>query len=471
MSNRFKTSVFFHWCVVVSVALSGANGEDEDAPWRGPQPVEGKPWPTEAHFFQRYWFQMGQEFSNPITNDRFRVNDPYVATHPEFHARKEPKGNGLMLVPFNEVIREIDAARLYVELWGGHPYTDNRRVTVNGRTTYPIPAPVEDQCTHIYRYIPLKITDLVNGNNALQFNVDGDKTFWGHFIVEEAALDALLPSSDDRLKPLASLVDDPSGIRIDTSKQELVKISLPIDGNLTDKVACVHYYAKYDGYDENGDGVNLDWHEMTKRKVPVGHIGTSSVAPYAIEWDTSMIKAQNGVQVRAVVEFLGDDKDVAAETSLREQGKRYWKARTLCMQTAPSDPFAVTHPEGIEVAIIACENWSVPFWSRTNKKKRCEFPVSIPTDSIERAQLSIAVWDGGAGTVEDYFQLNQHALKVAGSGKHDAILSKTDLDTNWIVPGKNEAVLVSDTVEHGIEVLHPGPALTIRYQVSGGTKK
>ena len=167
--------------------------DKDDERWRGPEPSIGRLWPEgEGHLFLRHWFQMGEGLPNPMTNGRFRVNDPFVATHPTFHARNEPKGNGLMLIPVKVPMRDVQAARLYLELWGGHPHSNNRRVSVNGRTTYAIQLPNEAHCTHAYRNLQLQITDLVQGLNAIQFNVDGEHTFWGHFIVEEASIDILV---------------------------------------------------------------------------------------------------------------------------------------------------------------------------------------------------------------------------------------------------------------------------------------
>ncbi len=432
--------------------------------WRGPQPAEGHPWPSEPHFYQRFWFQMGDEFFNPISNNRFRVNDPYVATHPNFHSRREPKGNGMMLIPMLEPLREIEAARLVLELWGGHPESNNRRVTINGRSTYAISVPDDKHCNHAYCDIPLKITDLVQGQNALQFAVDGEHTFWGHFIVEEAGLDALLPAGSQTLEDFAELVADPPQVVIDASQTDSFELSLPIPDHLFQRISAVHYFAKYDGFDENGDGVTRDWHGMTKRKEPIGHVGSSNSAPYKVTWDTSMLPAQNDVQVRAVVEWYNDSEELARENTLHENGERYWKARTLYWQSAPTAPLFITHPPGIEVALIACQNAPSPFWSRAGRVRTCDFPLDIAPALIDRASLSICVWDGGAGEVKDYFTLNGHALNVAAAGGHDVIYSVVDLDPQWLQVGKNAARLLSDTEHHGIEVLYPGPLMTIRYR-------
>ncbi len=440
------------------------DAQNKPAAWRGPQPVEGKPWPSTAHFYHRYWFQMGDDFANPPVNNRFRVNDPYAPTHPSFHARQEPKGNGMMLVPMKQPLREIDAARLYLELWGGHPHTDNRRVTVNGRTTYPIHVPIDEQCTHVYREIGLKITDLVRGPNALQFNVDGDKTFWGHFIVEEAAIDALLPATSPEVQSLGSLAQSPPTIKVDASQPEAFMLSLPVDSQSSSKISKVHYYAKYDGFDENGDGDARDWHGMTKRKIPLGHIGSSERSPYEVRWDVSMLKAQDDVEVRAVIEFANDTDSIQAEKELHEKGNRYWKAHSLLMQTDSVKNLSIQHPAGVQVAYVMSSNHSIPMWSRTNRRKTCDFDSKIDPKRIERSQLSIAVWDGGAGEIENYFKLNGHPLAVANKADHDVIYAQLPVEPSWLLQDTNQAELLSDTEHHGMEVLYPGPMLTIRYQ-------
>ncbi len=442
------------------------DAKNKAAAWRGPQPVEGKPWPSSSHFYHRYWFQMGDELANAAVNDRFRVNDPYAATHPSFHARKEPKGNGMMLVPMEQPLREIDAARLYLELWGGHPHTDHRRVTVNGRTTYSIDVPINEQCTHAYREIGLKLTDLVRGQNALQFAVDGDQTFWGHFIVDEAAIDALLPATSPELQSLVALAKTPPTLQVDSSGDETFELTLAVDSQAAAKISSVHYYAKYEGFDENGDGVSNDWHGMTKRKIPVGHIGSSDKSPYSVRWDVSMLKAQEGVKVKAVIEFVNDADSLKAEEMLREKGQRYWKAHSLLMQTDVVTGLKIQRPAGVQVAYIPSINLSVPMWSRANRRKTCDFELTIDPKQIERGQLDIAIWDGGAGTIQNFFQLNGHPLSIAKNGRHDAIYSQVPIEPSWMQLGKNQAELLSDTEHHGIEVLHPGPMLTIRYKTN-----
>ena len=76
--------------------------------------------------------------------------------------------------------------------------------------------------------------------------------------------------------------------------------------------------------------------------------------------------------------------------------------------------------------------------------------------------MHVVVWDGGAGTVANYFTLNGRPLQVAGAGKHDVIYSRIRLDPAWLRHGTNRIELLSDTEHHGIEVLLPGPAIMAR---------
>lgn len=271
--------------------------------------------------------------------------DHNEATHPDFHQRQEPKGNGMMLIPMNPSVREIKAARIYLELWGGHPLSDHRRMTINGRTTYPINVPAPEQCMHVYRDITIKITDLVRGQNAVQFAVDGDSTFWGHFIVEEAAIDALLPATSPEVQHVGT-VNDPPKLVVEKTDDEAFAISLPVSQQIASKINAVHFYAMYDGFDENGDGVTRDWNGFTKRKVPTGHLASVSTAPYSVRWDTSMMKSQSSIQVKAVVEFIGDMETTEAETGMKSADERYWKAESLCWQSDVVDDLTIEHPAG-----------------------------------------------------------------------------------------------------------------------------
>ncbi len=145
----------------------------------------------DSGFEQLYHYQPGDEHANPHFNKRqLRVNAAEVSTHPEFAARSEPRSSGMARIRVDEDLRTVRRVDLDLEIWGGHPGTANKRVTINGRSTYYFPdvGTAEHNCTHQSPSFNLRPIDLVNGYNALQFACDTGDTFWGHYIVDRATL-------------------------------------------------------------------------------------------------------------------------------------------------------------------------------------------------------------------------------------------------------------------------------------------
>jgi hypothetical protein len=102
------------------------------------------------------------------------------------------------------------------------------------------------------------------------------------------------------------------------------------------------------------------------------------------------------------------------------------------------------------------------FWSRAGNRKVCHIELNLDPGEIERAQLHVIAWDGGAGAVKDYFTLNGQQFDIAGKAKHDVIYSTINVNPALLKRGANRIELYSDTEHHGIEILLPGPALMIR---------
>lgn len=381
-------------------------------------------------FYHAYWYEDGVEHGNPKFNSRFRVNSPNVVLHPTFGKRIEAKGNGMMQILIDEDLSLLDGAELYLEVWGGHPHTENKRVTINGRSTYHLPevGTKDGNCTHMYPTIPLKITDLVNGYNVLQFACDQGESFWGHFIVENACLRLQLKPEHPTLQDISFDETKLSVISQEDGESFHFKINSPVE-----------FQAKYAGYDENGNGSTNDWHGFTKNKIPVGFAQSKKTSVFSAFWNTSMIPYQENVPIRAWVQFSNHPYllYLSEETILPSIGNK-------------------------NVRFYAPMDMPVPFWSRANRLKTCTIDIDADPNDIEAAQLHIVVWDGGHGTVEKYFKLNGHSIKVAGEGKHDVIYSEIPVDPAILKEGVNTIELLSDTEHHGIEVLLPGPAIAIK---------
>lgn len=395
---------------------------------------------SRGEFFREHWYERGTNSGNPKFASRFRVNAGEAVLHREFGQRIEMRENGMMQILAEEDLRLVTRAELYLELWGGHPGTENKRVGVNGRSLYPIAevGTASHHCTHEYPTIPLKRTDLVNGFNAFQFACDQGSTFWGHFIVDNACLRVALTNDHPALRA-AQLAGFGADVCARRAAKDVLRLELISDAEAQSRIARVDFQAFYDGYDENGDGHTRDWHGFTKNRKPL-FVGSATAAPFACDWNVAMLPAQDNVTVRAWVHFRSNTN--------------------LLYCTAESTTFAVRHERAVRMFLA--RDLPRPFWSRAGQEMRCTIDLDTDPAGVEGAELHVVIWDGGAGNVRDYFTLNGTPLRVSGGGKHDVLYRVVSIDPLLLRKGGNIVRVLSDTEHHGLEVLRPGPALFIR---------
>jgi hypothetical protein len=400
-----------------------------------------------GRFVRTYWYERGIEHGNPKVNGRFRVNAPETSTDVEWMYRSEARGNGVMLIPIDEDLGRVEGAELYLEIWGGHPGTANKRATVNGRSTYSLPevGTAAGHCTHMYPVVPLKIMDLVNGHNAFQFACDRGTASWGHHIVDNACLRVLL-SNDHPILEHAGLTGFQASLLTASAPEqsETMSLYLSCPPASVDAIASVHYVGYCAGYDENGNGRTIDWHGFTKDRQPTAILGTGNGTPFAPSWNTALLPSQDNVAVRAVVRFK--------------------ELPNVVYVTSTAHGLEISDRERSEVALYPSADLPAPFWSRAGQRKNCTIYLDVDPGQIERAALHVVVWDGGQGAVENPFTLNGHPLPVAGEGQHDVLYRVLDVQPRLLEKGVNEISVFSDTEHHGIEVLLPGPALMVRSQ-------
>jgi hypothetical protein len=400
---------------------------------------------TEGIFWREHWYERGLTNHNPAYTKQFRINSPEVVLHPGFGPRREARENGLMLIRTEENLFQITAAEFYAEWWGGHPGTANKRFTVNGRTTYVLPRTgTEDgHCTYFYPSVPLKAADLVNGWSAFQFAVDQGTTFWGHSLIENACVRmALTNGHPDLVKlNLAAFTARVTATPL-PAPAEGFALAIEVPPAFRDRVARVDFQTWHTGYDDNGDTRTTDWHGFTKRRLPMAHAGSADGGAARVEWGTPMLAAQAGVAVRAQVYF----KD----------------APDLVYQTAAATGLEIAARPGTTVTLHHADELPKKFWSRANKLQRCAITLDFDPATIERAELVVITWTGGAGGVREYFKLNGRHFPVAEGSGHEVQFSRLPVEPSLLRRGANTIELLSDTEHHGIEVILPGPALVVR---------
>lgn len=398
-------------------------------------------------FWLEYWFVRTLEQGNPPVSARFRVNDTFAAFRRGSKDRKEVRSNGMMQIPVGVDVTSVRGAELYLEMWGGHAGTANKRVTINGHSTYAIRenGSAARQSTHEYPSIPLRITDLIRGHNVLQFACDLGTATWGHYIVDEACLRFDLPEKHAALAAaglagFAAKIESAAG-------DETITLSLAGSGanaaQLAD-IASVEYYACYEGYDECGAGPGRQWHGFTKGRAPVGHVGTATRPPYAVKWDVSMIPAQRDVSVRALVRFKS--------------------APALVYRPPVRDGLEIAARPDVEVGVFTIADLPQRFGSRANRVKAAVLGLPFGPAKIERAELHAVAWTGGPGEVKEYFKLNGRHFPIADGHDHHTHYTILPVEPALLRKGDNVMEVWSDTADHGIELLTPGPGLVVRYR-------
>lgn len=399
-----------------------------------------------GHFVKRYWYQQGIEHGNPNFNSSVRVNAPETVVHPIFGGRVETRSNGMIQILTGEDLLQIETAELYAEIWGGHPGTKNKEVSVNGRSTYSIPevGTEKNHCTYHYPSIPLKITDLVNGYNAIQFSCQKGSSFWGHFLIDNACLKLGLKNGHKDLKE-KGLQEFKAVVAARPLSSDAIELQLETFGLSPNEITKVEYFGYYEGFDDNRNGMEMDWHGYTKNKIPQNILGQSDKVPFKSIWNTSMLSAQNNVKVMAEIHFKKDS--------------------AISYITSEINNIVIPVRQKSRIDRFQSYDMPIPFWSRANKLKTCTIVADIVPKKIEKAELHIIVWDGGEGEVKDHFKFNGKALPlVSGKHAHDVIYRVFEIEPSLIKAGENKIEVLSDTEHHGIEVLLPGPALVIRSQ-------
>jgi hypothetical protein len=383
--------------------------------------------------------------NNKPEGERTRVNDRGMSTQKLWYTRFESQVNGLAIIGIPDTIMHLEKAELFAEMWGGHPKTANKRFQVNGGRVYPLPSEQTEAgfCEYLFPVVPIDYHELVRGNNAIQFLCERGETFWGHFLMEEIAINCYYRADAPEIvkSGLKNFAAVPH-IENRTLADE-VTISLKLPHEFISQVEEVHYFGRYYGVDASGTGSNEQWHGYLFNRKYTGNIGSATAEPFKVKWNTSMLPDQGKpMAIKALIKF--------------KNGFFYW-----------SDVLdGLTFPLSRQrVQLYQCTDLPAPFWSRDSQVRiaRLELPDDI--SAIDSAELHVRIWDGGEGSVKEPFKLNGVPYKItAGNAPHKLIYTIHKIKPEDLKPGDNEFWLMSDTEHHGIEVLLPGPCLVIRYK-------
>ena len=344
-------------------------------------------------------------------------------------------------------------AEMIIDRWGGHPGTSNKMIRLAGRSWLHLPelATIPSSSPECYMYednlmLDIPLDQLVSGTVTLEGSADRqicnsfDWGQWGWYgVVVRVYYDGTAAH------PTGSILSPAAGDTI------VDAVDITVDAASTGAVEEVQVLAYYEGYDTDGDGVFAEWHRSFYRpkyasSVSIGGIvGAMTVAPYDINWDVDWIPDQQPGSVKLQARIL-DDSGMWYVTDLVED-------------------LSLRHSDGI-VKMHTMDNLPSAFWVRDGRSKSAEFTIPPEDDlaTASSARMIVSTWNGSDTGKIDVNGLWQ--TTDIGTIHHYAV-DELSLSVSDLIQGVNTLTISATTVDHGMEVLWPGPVFFVRYGLAG----
>lgn len=334
-------------------------------------------------------------------------------------------------------------AEALLDRWGGHPGTTAKRIRFNGNAWIPVPELATTPRGHSAScymaednpVVPVPLEHLKEGENTFEGTCGGQEEChsfnwgqWGWY-----GLTLRVYYGPEKPHPTGRITSPVTGEVLGEKPTVLVAVSGPAEVDRVDVLAW------YEGYDENGDGVYKDWHGHTHYTDLAHHVGTATVPPFGMGWDTRWVPDQPKGSLKLVARV----RDIRGIWSVTPPVEKLTLARQASL-------VKLHKPSRVPPA----------FWVRAGKTMGCqvELPRSYSPDTTVEAAVHVRTWNGA----EESLTVNGHPIPIKGED-HNYAYTVCPVPVHVLKPGVNTIEFHSKTEHHGVEVLWPGPALVIRY--------
>lgn len=391
-----------------------------------------------------------KEFHVMTNVNNWRVTDPN-ATHP---GAQQFLPNPIINFNINDLEYAIKAEAV-IDLWGGHVGTANKRFRVNNNSWINIPelntTPTNGEW-YLHQWNPvveIPLSHLRLGANTIEGTSGGQTKYswgwgqWGWYgIIIRIYYDPNL-KSHTRFSIIS-----PNNNSIMTGNPA---ISF---GNFTGGYKNIEVVGYFWGYDNSGIGVWTNWHfnfhrdNFAESRLNIkNHIGTANYPSTSLIWNTAWYPDQSANSIKLIAR-IRDSSDV------------YY----VC---EPKENLTLRRNN---VSFVLCLPYNVPenYWVRANQTKSSGFLIPTLRNATDAAYI-IRTWNGrNSDFSPGAYRINNIQINQSYIGKKDffAFTFLTFNFGNILRPFENTFSVFSDDPDHGIEVLWPGPAVMIRYNVT-----
>ena len=336
-------------------------------------------------------------------------------------------------------------AEVYIEQWGGHAGTSNKRLRINGHDWIEIPVPAAipgeaglNSCAEGYQYftypsVAIPLAQLQAGDNTFEFTSGRQVCFdfgWGQWGVYGVTFrlyyDETKPHANGRIAAPASHSTFGDSLQIQLASTDA-------------SIAQVDFIGRYHDFDFEGNGQYRQWHYNYRYGKIARHLGSITAAPFALTWRTDWVPDQD--QPLQLVARILDTNGV------------YYMTEAV-------DDLTLTRPDR---AVVLYQPFDVPGqWQTRSTTGYQHNKIFIPhdLDRASAAQLILATWSGGHA---DSIGINDRQVVPRVGWTHDYSYDEVAVPLDLLRPGTNELFTAARTSHHGIEVLWPGIALKVQY--------
>jgi hypothetical protein len=401
-----------------------------------------------------------KEFSRvmePGTYKDWRVTDPNY-TYGGSPGPGDFLPNSVLDLTIDDLTGAISAEAV-ITIWGGHVGTTGKKIRFNGNSwisipeldgSNGIPSGHSGQCytQQLNVVVDVPLSDIFEGTNNFQGEAGGQTCYnfgWGQF-GWYAVMVRVYYDPATKTHPTGSITSPVSGGTFDDNPTVTATVSAGVDR--------VDVLAYYEGYDTDGDGISREYHSdyhigpsETEMNIK-NHVGTVTSAPFEITWNTQWVPDQEAGGVKLIARIRNSSglwfvTDEVVDLSLRRTGK---SVKLYPVTGMPENAWTNTYGSPVIV------NATIPGGDNVGDATAVAYHVRT--------------WNGldsEREPGENHFRRLNGWYDGEFGGNHTYSYDVRTVPTNQILQGTNVFEFNSETSHHGIEVLWPGPALSVEF--------